>query len=231
MTSLFFKQFIDPETSTYTYVVADFKTKEAAIVDSVKKHADIYIQFFKSNGLNLKYLLETHVHADHVTANSDLRKAFPNAEIAIHEKASIGCPHISLTEGHKLQVGNIEIEVLYTPGHTSESCVFKVNHDRILTGDTMLIESCGRTDFQAGNSRSMFESLQRLSKLPAETLVYPGHDYNGRWVSSIQEQLGRNKLLKMTFEEFRTELDGWNLPPPKNIHFAVPGNQNCGEDK
>lgn len=231
MSSLFFKQFIDPETSTYTYIIADPKTKDAAIVDSVKKHADTYIRFIKSNGLNLKYLLETHVHADHVTANSDLRKVFPTAEIAIHAKAAIGCPHISLIDGQKLHIGEVDIEVIYTPGHTSESCVFKVNQDRVLTGDTMLIDSCGRTDFQAGDSRSMFESLQRLSKLPSDTLVFPGHDYNGRWVSTIQEQLGKNKLLKMSFEEFKTELDSWNLPPPKNIHFAVPGNQNCGEEK
>ena len=107
-------------------------------------------------------------------------------------------PHIALDDGSILKVGEIEIKTFYTPGHTSESITFLVDGNRLLTGDTMFIDSCGRTDFQAGDSKLMYHSLKRLAALPAETLVYPGHDYNKRLVSSIGEQILNNKLLSMS---------------------------------
>ena len=128
----------------------------------------------------------------------------------------------------KLFLGSIEIQALASPGHTRESMCFLVDGNRLLTGDTLLIGSCGRTDFQAGDTRQMFESLQKMSHLPNETLVYPAHDYNGRRVSSIAEQKISNKLLKMNFNELKAEIESWNLQPPKRIAESVPANLHCG---
>jgi sulfur dioxygenase len=225
---LIFLRFKCPETSTYTYLIADSVSKEAALVDSVKELVESYILSIRELGLNLKYLIETHVHADHVTANSLLSDTFKGVQIAISSKAKVNCKTLPLVSGTKLFVGDIPIVAVSTPGHTIESMCFVVNHDRVLTGDTLLIGACGRTDFQAGNSNDMFESLQVLKSLPNELLVYPGHDYNQRCVSTIGEQLISNKLLQMTFEEFDAELKSWNLPPPKRLHEAVPANLNCG---
>ena len=228
--TLYFRQFIEPETSTYTYFIADLDTKEAVIVDSVKSEFQIYVDEILKHNFNLKFMLETHIHADHITANGSLQKLFPAAKIAISESAAIACERIPLNDNSEIQVGKVRIRALLTPGHTSESMCFLVDENRLLSGDTLLINSCGRTDFQAGKSKKMHESLQRLAQLPSETLVYPGHDYNKRWVSSIQEQLENNKLLRMSLQEFKAELESWKLAPPKYISVAVPGNQNCGRD-
>jgi len=224
MSRIIFEQFIDAETSTYTFLIADPKTRDAVLVDSVREHVGFYKKRVQELGLNLRYLLETHVHADHITGNAFLQEAFPEAQVGLSEKANVKFPHIALKDGSVLKVGEIEIKAFYTPGHTSESMTFLVDGNRLLTGDTMFIGSCGRTDFQAGDSKAMYQSLKRLAALPPETLVYPGHDYNQRWVSSIGEQLKTNKLLSMTESEFVAELDGWKLPPPRKIKESVPAN-------
>lgn len=224
MSGIIFEQYIDPETSTYTFLIADPKTREAALVDSVRENVDFYRRRVQELNLNLRWLLETHVHADHVTGNALLQDAFPQAQVAVSEKANVKFPHLSLAEGSVVKVGEIEIKTLYTPGHTSESISFLVDGNRLLSGDTLFIGSCGRTDFQAGDSKLMYQSLRRLAALPADTLVYPGHDYNNRWVSSISEQLKTNKLLTMSESEFVAELDSWKLPPPRKIKESVPAN-------
>ena len=230
MSKLIFEQFFDPDTSTYTYLVGDNASKEAALIDTVKEHADLYFAKLDSLGLKLVYLLETHVHADHGTANSLLANRFPNAKIAVAH-SGVKCEHTPLTDGMLLRVGNIEIKTLFTPGHTSDSVTFLVDGHRLLTGDTLFINSCGRTDFQAGSAVDMYQSLKKLAALPADTLVYPGHDYNSRFVSSIREQLETNKLLKLNEAEFCSELASWKLPPPKRIKESVPANLMCGADK
>ncbi|MFZ9519426.1 MAG: MBL fold metallo-hydrolase [Silvanigrellaceae bacterium] len=224
MSRIIFEQFVDSETSTYTFLIADPKSRDAALVDSVRENVDVYKKRIDELGLNLKYLLETHVHADHVTGNGLLQDAFPNAQVGLSAKANVKFPHIALDDNSVLMVGDIEIKTFFTPGHTSESITFLVDGNRLLTGDTMFIGSCGRTDFQAGDSKLMYKSLKRLASLPAETLVYPGHDYNKRWVSSIAEQLATNKLLTMSEAEFIAELDSWKLPPPRKIKESVPAN-------
>lgn len=224
MSRIIFEQYIDAETSTYTFLIADPKTREAALVDSVRENVEVYKKRIRELNLNLRYLLETHVHADHITGNAFLQEAFPQAQVGLSEKANVKFPHISLKDGSVLKVGEIEIQTLFTPGHTSESISFLVDGNRLLTGDTMFIGSCGRTDFQAGDSKLMYQSLKRLASLPRETLVYPGHDYNKRWVSSIAEQLETNKLLSMTEAEFVAELESWKLPPPRKIKESVPAN-------
>lgn len=224
MSRIIFEQYIDAETSTYTFLIADPKTREAALVDSVRENVEVYKKRIRELNLNLRYLLETHVHADHITGNAFLQEAFPQAQVGLSEKANVKFPHISLKDGSVLKVGDIEIQTLFTPGHTSESISFLVDGNRLLTGDTMFIGSCGRTDFQAGDSKLMYQSLKRLASFPRETLVYPGHDYNKRWVSSIAEQLETNKLLSMTEAEFVAELESWKLPPPRKIKESVPAN-------
>jgi sulfur dioxygenase len=224
MSKIIFEQYFDQDTSTYTFLIADPKTREAALVDSVRENVDSYKKRIEELGLNLIYLLETHVHADHVTGNGKLQDVFPNAKVALSEKANVKFDHVPLGDGSVVKVGDIEIKTFYTPGHTSESVTFLVDGNRLLTGDSMFIDSCGRTDFQAGDSKNMYQSLQRLAALPADTLVYPGHDYNKRWVSSIGEQLMTNKLLRMSEAEFIAELASWNLPPPRKIRESVPAN-------
>lgn len=224
MSRIIFEQYFDQDTSTYTFLIADPKTREAALVDSVRENVDAYKKRIEELGLNLIYLLETHVHADHVTGNGKLQDVFPKAKVGLSEKANVKFDHVPLADGSVLKVGDIEIKTFYTPGHTSESITFLVDGNRLLTGDTMFIDSCGRTDFQAGDSKNMYQSLQRLAGLPADTLVYPGHDYNKRWVSSIAEQLITNKLLSMSEAEFIAELNSWNLPPPRKIRESVPAN-------
>lgn len=224
MSRIIFEQYIDADTSTYTFLIADPKTREAALVDSVRENVDFYKKRVQELGLNLRYLLETHVHADHITGNGLLQDVFPQAQVAVSEKANVKFPHLSLKDGSVVKVGDIEIQTFYTPGHTSESITFLVDGNRLLTGDTLFIGSCGRTDFQAGDSKLMYQSLKRLAALPPDTLVYPGHDYNQRWVSSIGEQLETNKLLSMTESEFIAELDSWKLPPPRKIKESVPAN-------
>lgn len=228
--NLYFRQFFEPDTSTLTYLIADTNTREAVLIDTVKSEVQTYVNEIRKNNFELKYLIETHIHADHITGNGLLQDFFPKAKIAISEPASIACEHIPLKDNTELQIGNVVIKALLTPGHTAESMCFLVDGNRLLSGDTLFINSCGRTDFQAGNSSQMHKSLQRLAKLPPETLVYPGHDYNRRLVSSIQEQTENNRLLKMPLPEFIAELESWKLPPPKYISVAVPANQNCGRE-
>ena len=225
---LLFQRFVDPDTSTYSFVVADFETKEALIVDSVREQVPQYVDYLKSRGLKLKYLLETHVHADHITGNGLLLKEFPNAVVALSEKSNVRCESLRLKNKDKLSVGRITVQAFCTPGHTHESMCFLVDGNRLLTGDTLLIDSCGRTDFQAGNSAEMYASLRWIASLPDETLLYPGHDYKQRWVSNVGEQKTLNPLLKMNRDQLSAELASWQLPPPRKIRESVKGNLVCG---
>jgi glyoxylase-like metal-dependent hydrolase (beta-lactamase superfamily II) len=225
-----FEQLFDPETSTYTFLVGDRQTREVALIDTVKEQADLYIQKIESQRLHLKYLLETHVHADHITANGILLKRFPEAKIALAH-TGVKCEHLFINEQTVLKVGEISIQTFLTPGHTNDSATFLIDGNRLLTGDTLFIDSCGRTDFQAGSSVEMYKSLKKLVQLPPDTLVYPGHDYNGRFVTTIAEQLKTNKLLQMSEAEFCNELASWKLPPPRKIKESVPANLLCGTER
>jgi sulfur dioxygenase len=226
--ALIFEQFFDEDSFTFSYLLADSLSKECALVDTVRSHIEKYCHDLHSRGLTLKYLLETHIHADHVTATGGLKKLFPQALIAMHKDAGLVQDFLPLQDNTTLHLGSISVEVIFSPGHTDHSLSFYVNKDRILSGDTLLIDSCGRTDFQGGSSRAMYDTLQNLSKFDPGTLVYPGHDYKGRRVSNISEQLNTNPLLKLSLESFVVELESWKLPHPKHIAVAVPANLNCG---
>ena len=226
--ALIFRQLREEETGTYTYVIGDKETKEIAIVDSVRDHLELYKNLIRTEGWILRYLLETHVHADHVTAAGPLQDLFPQSQIGVFAKSGVKGSLLPLEDGTELKVGNVTIKALHTPGHTKDDMTFWVNGDRLLTGDTMLINSCGRTDFQAGDSTLMHRSLARLMDFDPDTLVYPGHDYQGRFVSSIREQSKNNELLTLGVEAFTAKLKGWNLPPPKRLKESVPSNLEAG---
>lgn len=229
---MIFKQLFDPETWTYTYFIADPTTKEAVLIDPVKSHIDEYIALLDEHGLKLKYSLETHVHADHITASGLLRQKL-GAETGVGQLCGAIGADLQLQDGDVLEFGGGEkIKVIATPGHTKGSVSF-LWRDRVFTGDSLFIGGCGRTDFQSGDAGALYDCItQRLFTLPDETLVYPGHDYQQRWVSSImQERTTNPRLAGKTREEFIEIMNNLNLPKPRLIDEAVPANRYCGLDE
>ena len=183
---MIFRQLFDRESSTYTYLLADEQTREAILIDPVFEQVDRDVELLGDLDLKLVYSLETHVHADHITASGVLRKRL-GCKTVVSAAAGAGCPDILVEEGQKLSVGALEIEVRQTPGHTNGDVTYVVSGGPTLmafTGDALLIRGCGRTDFQQGSSETLYRSVhEKLFTLPDETLVYPGHDYKGRTVS------------------------------------------------
>jgi sulfur dioxygenase len=230
---MLFKQLFDQETWTYTYLIADpDNTKDAVLIDPVNTHIDEYIELLNSHGLNLKYSLETHVHADHITASGLLRQRL-GAQTAVGGLCGAENADIQMQDGDVFKfAGNEQIKVIATPGHTRGSVSF-LWRDRLFTGDSLLIGGCGRTDFQGGDAGALYDCItQRLFTLPDETLVYPGHDYQQRWVSSImQERTSNPRLAGKTREQFIEIMNNLNLPRPRLIDEAVPANRYCGLDE
>jgi sulfur dioxygenase len=226
---MIFRQLFDPLSSTYTYLLGDEATGKAVLVDPVLPAWQRDLQAVRELGLELAYTVETHVHADHITAARRLKRE-AGSRIVYPAADRMECVDQWMEEGKPLQVGDLRIEGLSTPGHTDDHYAYRVD-GRILTGDALLIDGCGRTDFQNGDADNLYRSVrEKLFALPGDTLVYPGHDYNGRRVSSIAQEKQRNPRLggERTLEEFRRLMAGLNLPYPKFIDFAVPGNRACG---
>lgn len=226
---MIFRQLFDPETWTYTYLIGDPSTKEAVFIDPVNTFVETYLELLNEHGLKLKYSLETHVHADHVTASGILRQR-TGAATGVSQLCGAQGASMQLQDGQELFFGaNEKITVIATPGHTAGSISF-LWRDRLFTGDALFINGCGRTDFQSGNPGQLYDVItQRLFTLPGETLVYPGHDYNKRWVSSIEQERTTNvRLAGKTREEFIDIMNNLNLPKPRLIDQAVPANRWCG---
>lgn len=226
---MIFKQLFDQETWTYTYLIADPVNKEAVLIDPVNTHIDAYLAMFSEQGLQLKYTLETHVHADHITAGGLLRKRL-GAQTGVSELCGAETADIQIKDGDVFSFGcGEQIKVIATPGHTKGSISF-LWRDRLFSGDSLFIGGCGRTDFQGGDAGALYDCItQRLFTLPDETLVYPGHDYQQRWVSSImQERTTNPRLAGKTREEFIEIMNNLNLPKPRLIDEAVPANRYCG---
>ncbi len=226
------EQLFDAPTGTYSYLLWDEKTKQAALIDSVLEQVNRDIKLIKQLGLNLKYTLETHVHADHITGSGLLRKEF-NSEVMVHESSGLTCADRLLSDDDILKLGEHDIYVMHTPGHT-DTCVSFHIEGAVFTGDALLIDGCGRTDFQAGDANKLYHSItEKLFVLDGETLVYPGHDYLGLTSSTIFREKEFNSRLGQQRSEvdFVAIMDGLDLELPKHIDIAVPGNMQCGLDK
>jgi sulfur dioxygenase len=223
------EQLFDPATSTYSYLLWDEKSKQAALIDSVKEQLERDTLLIEQLGLELRYTLETHIHADHITGSGLLRNAF-NSQVAVHTNSGAGCADLLLTDGDTLKLGDDIIEVLHTPGHTDTDISFRI-HGAVFTGDALLINGCGRTDFQSGDAKTLYRSItKKLFTLDDETIVYPGHDYNGFTASTIGREKTFNPRLgnNRSEQEFVDIMDSLILQPPARIDIAVPGNQHCG---
>ncbi|MBD9355990.1 MBL fold metallo-hydrolase [Methylomonas albis] len=226
---MIFRQLVDIETSTYSYLLGCERTHRAVLIDPVASELDVYINLLQSLNLKLIYTLETHVHADHITGSGLLREKLGSKSV-LHRDAGALCADLLVTDGVLLQVGDLELEVRHTPGHTS-GCVSYVMADRVFTGDSLLINGSGRTDFQQGDAGKLYDSIiNKLFSLPADTLVYPGHDYQGNTVSSIKQEMGKNPRLGhgKSREEFIAIMQELKLAYPKFIDKALPANQSCG---
>lgn len=223
-----FRQLYDEASSTLTYLISDEETKEALLIDPVISHLEEYIAMLEANDCTLKYALETHVHADHITASGLLRERL-KTETAVSQLCGASTADIQLNDGDTLLLGKQKINVLATPGHTAGSLSFLWN-DRLFSGDALLINGCGRTDFQGGDAATLYNSIQnKIFSLPDEMLIYPAHDYNGRRVSSVaQEKLTNSRLAGKSLSEFIQIMDTLNLPKPSLIDIAVPANRMCG---
>ncbi len=226
---MIFKQLFDQETWTYTYLIADPINKDAVLIDPVNTHIDDYLALLAELGLKLKYTLETHVHADHITASGLLRQKL-GSQTGVGALCGAETADFQMKDGDVFTFANNEqIKVIATPGHTKGSISF-LWRDRVFTGDALLIGGCGRTDFQGGDAGVQYDSItQRLFTLPDHTLVYPGHDYQQRWVSNImQERTTNPRLAGKSREQFIEIMNNLNLPKPKLIDEAVPANRFCG---
>lgn len=230
---MLFRQLFEPQSSAYTYLLGCERTREAALIDPVLETVERDLELLEALGLSLRLTIDTHLHADHVTGAARLRE-LTGCRCAVPERSGAAHVDVPVREGEPIRIGELELRPLYTPGHTDDHhSYFLEGSDaaRVFTGDALLIDGCGRTDFQNGDAATLYRSVhEKLFALPGETLVYPGHDYQQRHVSSIAQERGRNPRLGggRTVEEFVAIMEGLNLPRPSKMEIAVPANRQCG---
>jgi glyoxylase-like metal-dependent hydrolase (beta-lactamase superfamily II) len=226
---MIFKQLYEPLSSTYTYLLACSATGQAILIDPVISTLERDLGELRRLGLSLAYTFDTHIHADHITAALELKRAV-GSKIAAPAFDRLACADLGLEEGIPFQLGEINLNGLHTPGHTDGHFAYVVQ-ERVFTGDALLIDGCGRTDFQNGDAATLYRSVtEKLFCLPDEFLVYPAHDYQQRHVSSIAQEKQRNARLGggRSVDEFKRIMADLNLPYPKFIDYAVKGNRACG---
>ncbi len=227
--TLFVRQLMDRDTCTYTYLLVDRETRHAVIIDPVAEQLQRDLTVIQQLGVELMYILETHVHADHITSAGMLRQQ-TGAKIVYGATAGVESIDVVMSDGDVLKFGQFEITALTTPGHTN-GCMSYYVDGMVFTGDALLIRGCGRTDFQQGDAATLYDSVgNKLFTLPDETIVYPAHDYNGRMSSSIGEEKQWNPRLGggKTKDAFVDIMHHLNLDLPKKINEAVPANMECG---
>ena len=222
---MIFKQLFDKKSSTYTYIVSSGQGREALIIDPVIENVTEYLKVLKELDLNLVKVIDTHIHADHISGLNQLSKQ-TNCTKIMGEQSTSEVLDIRVKDNEKIKIENIELKSIYTPGHTDCSYSFFMN-DRVFTGDTLLINGTGRTDFQNGNSHDAYDSLfKKILKLPEKTLVYPAHDYNGRAHSTIENEKNNNPRLQVkSAEEYAEIMNNLKLSNPKMMDIAVPANK------
>ena len=225
---MIFKQVFDQKSSTYTYIIASAEGREALIIDPVLENVEDYIKLLTELNLKLVKVIDTHIHADHVTGASKLQKV-TSCTTLMGEHTPADTVDIKVKDGEIVDIDNLKIKSLYTPGHTSDSYSFLLDN-YLFTGDTLLINGTGRTDFQNGSSKDAYNSLfNNLLKLPEETLVYPGHDYNGKFSSTIGNEKKFNPRLQVkSVDEYVDIMSNLNLPRPKLIESNVSRNIQPG---
>ena len=221
---MIFKQLFDEKSSTYTYILASNKGREALIIDPVIEKTEVYLNELKELNLKLVKVIDTHIHADHITALNELHKRTSCTKImGEHSKSEV--VDIKVKEGEKIKIDHIELNAIYTPGHTDCSYSFLMK-DRVFTGDTLLINGTGRTDFQNGCPKEQYKSLfEKLLKLPENLMVYPAHDYNGKKYSTIGNEIKNNPRLKVSsMDEYVELMNNLKLDNPTMMDLAVPAN-------
>jgi sulfur dioxygenase len=225
---MIFRQLFDSVSGTYSYLLASRAGGEAMIIDPVLEKVDRYLQLIRELDLKLVKAVDTHLHADHITGLGALRDR-THCITVMGENTKADVVSMRLAEGDKLTIEGMTLDVLYTPGHTDDSYSFLM-HDRVFTGDTLLIRGTGRTDFQNGNARAQYESLfGKLLRLPDETLVFPAHDYKGDTVSTIGEEKRYNPRLQVkSIDDYVALMANLKLPNPKMMDVAVPSNMKIG---
>jgi sulfur dioxygenase len=225
---MIFRQLFDSVSSTYTYLIASRRRGEALIIDPVLDKVDRYIQLLQELDLKLVKAVDTHLHADHITGLGALRDR-TRCITVMGERSRVDVVSMRVTEGDPIEIEGLNLNVLYTPGHTDDSYSFLLA-DRVFTGDTLLIRGTGRTDFQNGDAGAQYDSIfGKLLKLPDETLVYPAHDYKGDTVSTIAEERAFNPRLQVSSKQHYVEqMSRLNLPNPKMMDVAVPANMRVG---
>ena len=227
--NLIFQQLFDSATWTYTYLLADSASKEAVLIDTVIENVDRDLKLIDELDLKLKYVLDTHIHADHVTGAGKIRNA-RGIKTAVPKNANISCADINLSEGDQIKFGPYVIQVLETPGHTDASLSF-VCEDMVFSGDALLIRGTGRTDFQSGSASQLYDSItKKLFTLPGDAKLYPAHDYHGFTSSTIEAEIKHNPRAGggKTKEEFINIMNNLKLDYPKKIDQALPANEACG---
>ena len=221
---MIFEQLFDEKSSTYTYIISSGKGREGLIIDPVIENTDIYLNFMNSMDLKLVKVIDTHIHADHVTGLNELHKR-TNCVRIMGESSKSEVIDLRVKENDKITIENLELKTMYTPGHTDCSYSFLLD-DKIFTGDTLLINGTGRTDFQNGDARAQYDSLfNKILKLPDDTKVYPAHDYNGQKFSTVLKEKNNNPRLQVnTVEEYVDIMTNLKLANPVMMDIAVPAN-------
>jgi sulfur dioxygenase len=231
---MIFRQLFEPQASAYTYLIACAQTGQAALIDPVLETVERDLDLIRDLGLTLACTLETHIHADHVTGAGRLR-ALTGSKAGFPAASGADFVDFTVAEGEPVAIGDLQLRPLYTPGHTDDHHVYVLESPdvaRVFTGDALLIEGCGRTDFQNGDAATLYSSVHgKIFRLGDETLVYPAHDYNQRHVSSVGQERARNPRLGggKSVDEFVAIMASLDLPRPKKMDVAVPANRACGD--
>lgn len=231
---MIFRQLFEPESSTYTYLIGCGETGQCVLIDPVLEAADRDLAVVQDLCLMLAMTLETHIHADHVSSASRLR-SLTGCKVACPAMEGLACADLEVREGQPVFAGNIPLRPIHTPGHTDTHHSYILETaapPRVFTGDALLIDGCGRTDFQNGNAETLYRSVRsKIFTLPDDTLVYPAHDYQHRHVSTVRQERERNPRLGggKSMAEFVDIMAALDLPYPTKIDVAVPANRQCGQ--
>ncbi len=230
---MIFRQLFETESSSYTYLLGCEQSAETLLIDPVLETVERDLEVLQAMGRKLTCVLDTHIHADHLSGAHKLR-ALTDCKIAGPALDNLPCRDIGVREGEALRLGTLEVHPLFTPGHTDTHHAYLFHGgsaDWLFSGDALLIDACGRTDFQSGDAATLYRSIhEKFYTLPDDTLVYPAHDYEGRFVSTVAQEKARNPRLHegQSEEDFVALMDSLEFPHPKKMAFAVPGNEHCG---